>query len=77
MVGRRWVSGVDPQGRGTKAWGVLSVWERLIEFEFGSGFWIGGVEPAGLIEREVAADEYMPMRDVIRREVYLTPPEPM
>ncbi len=46
------MSGVDPQPSGTKAWGVLSVWERLIEFKLGNGFWIGGVEMAGLVESE-------------------------
>ena len=34
--------------------GVLSVRQRLIELEFGNGFRIGGVEPAGLIELEDA-----------------------
>ncbi len=31
---------------------VLSVGQGLIELEFRNGFRIGGVEPAGLIERE-------------------------
>ena len=33
---------------------VLSVRQRLIELEFGNGFRIGRVEPAGLIELENA-----------------------
>ncbi len=48
--------GPGPESGTEGPWSVgqVSVWERLIEFEFGSGFWIGGVEPADLIEREEA-----------------------
>ena len=53
--GRRWVSGMDPQTRGDRGMEVvLSVRQRLIELEFGNGFRIGRVEPAGLIELENA-----------------------
>ena len=44
--------------------GVLSVWQRLIEFEgtarsvVGNGFRFGGVEPAGLMELEDARPRF-------------------
>ena len=49
-------NGSDPASgtAGPGSVGQVSVRQRLIELEFRNGFWIGGVEPAGLIEREEA-----------------------
>ena len=47
-------NGSDPASgtAGPGSVGQVSVWQRLIEFEFRNGFLIGGVEFVGLIELE-------------------------